>query len=163
MLLKLLKEKKLVNYKIFGLVVFLMLAFAPGIIGSLFGAGFPAGLILPSFTPPGYIFGIVWPILYVMIGLAGWRAWFNCTGKSTAPAYMTYAAQLILNGAWSAAFWAFGSPVIALCIILLLLYSIYWNIKEFTVLDKTAGYLLVPYFLWVVFATALNIGIVILN
>ena len=90
--------------------------------------------------------------------------WFNHSkGAEVTRAYMTSAAQLILNGARSAAFWAFGSPVIALGIILLLLYSIYWNIKEFGVLDSTAGFLLVPYFLWVLFATALNIGIVILN
>jgi len=151
------------NYKLFGLIVFLALAFAPGIIGSMYGAGFPVGLILPSWTPPGYIFGIVWPILYSMIGLAGWRVWFNDTGKSTSQAYVTYVAQLILNGAWSVVFWGLGSPVYALVIILVLLYSIYCNINEFKKLDKTAGYLLIPYLLWVAFATALNVSIVFLN
>ena len=113
------------------------------------------GLIKSDLNPPGYVFGIVWPILYLLIGITAWRT-FEIIKN---PFYI----QLFLNAIWSWLFFTFHLPLISLIDIWLLIYI---NIKiVFKVLkiDKLAGLLYTPYILWLLFASYLNLFIVMNN
>ena len=113
------------------------------------------GLIKSDLNPPGYVFGIVWPILYLLMGITAWRT-FEIIKN---PFYI----QLFLNAIWSWLFFTFHLPLISLIDIWLLIYI---NIKiVFKVLkiDKLAGLLYTPYILWLLFASYLNLFIVMNN
>ena len=121
-----------------------------------------ADLAKPSFTPPNAIFGPVWTLLYVLIAVSGWLVWRKI-GFSPDRPLVIYGLQLALNFAWSFIF--FGSHLIGLAVfdILLLWLAILWNIVMFWRVDRVAAALLVPYFAWVSFASALNIAVWQLN
>lgn len=121
-----------------------------------------ATLSKPSFTPPNWVFGPAWTLLYALIALAGWRVWRR-DGFADRPAWRAYALQLLLNLAWSALFFALRRPAWALADILLLLSAIAVNAALFWRRDAWAGVLLLPYLAWVGFATTLNAAIVTLN
>ena len=116
----------------------------------------------PSLVPPGFVFGIVWGILYLLMGLSVYLAWRRDKTKSKW-AIRTFFLQLILNLFWSIYFFGFQSILLGLVDILLLLASIMWTMVLFYKFSKTAVYLLVPYFLWVCFATYLNYQFLLLN
>jgi len=113
------------------------------------------GLIKSDLNPPGYVFGIVWPILYLLMGITAWRTFEIIKNL--------FYIQLFLNAIWSWLFFSFHLPLISLIDIWLLIYI---NIKiVFKVLkiDKLAGLLYTPYILWLLFASYLNLFIVINN
>lgn len=116
----------------------------------------------PLFNPPDWIFAPVWTLLYLMIAVAGWRAW-----RSRAPdlrAGMTaYAVQLALNLAWSVTFFGARQIGAALAVIVLLLLAIGLNFVLFRRADRLAGWLLAPYAAWVAFAAVLNLALWRLN
>ena len=114
----------------------------------------------PSFNPPNWIFGPVWTVLYVLIGLAGGISSYNNPSSS---AMKFWWIQLVLNGIWSPIFFAYKMPVLALIIILLMLAAIIAFMKTSFSQTPAATYLFVPYFAWVAFATMLNAAIVWLN
>lgn len=112
-------------------------------------------LIKSPLNPPGYIFGIVWPILYLLMSISAFRT-FNETKN-------LFLIQLIFNALWSWLFFAFQMPFIALLNILLLIYlNIKLNLKMFYQ-DKLSGFLFIPYILWLFFASYLNLFIVLSN
>tara|TARA_B100000886_G_scaffold135162_1_gene91170 strand:- start:701 stop:1147 length:447 start_codon:yes stop_codon:yes gene_type:complete len=113
------------------------------------------GLIKSDLNPPGYVFGIVWPILYLLMGITAWRTFEIIKNL--------FYIQLFLNAIWSWLFFSFHLPLISLIDIWLLIYV---NIKiVFKVLkmDKLAGLLYTPYILWLLFASYLNLFIVMNN
>lgn len=116
----------------------------------------------PSFTPPSWVFGPAWTTLYILMGIALFLIW-----KSNHPlkkqALWLFGIQLFLNGIWSPAFFGLESPILGLVIIVPLWIMIVVCIKVFFQVNKTASYLMVPYLLWVSFATALNASIWYLN
>lgn len=117
-------------------------------------------LINPPLSPPSYLFPIVWSILYILMGIAYYIYRKNNYNISTIKLYYI---QLILNYLWSIIFFVFKLKTLALLwIIILAITIIYLMIKLFTE-EKTSFYLFIPYILWVLFATYLNAGIVILN
>jgi tryptophan-rich sensory protein len=124
------------------------------------GTWYPT-LAKPAFNPPGWVFGPVWSVLYLMIALAGWRAWRR--GGVARPALLVYAVQLALNLSWSFVF--FGARLIgpALVVIAALLAAFVVNAALFWRLDRPAGALLVPYAAWVAFAAVLNFALWRLN
>jgi benzodiazapine receptor len=108
-----------------------------------------------SLNPPGYVFGIVWPILYVCMSISAYRVFEKV--------YKIFFVQLFFNAIWSWLFFAFHLPVIALLDIWLLIYL---NVKITIVLfktDKISTFLYIPYVLWLCFASYLNLFIVINN
>ncbi len=122
------------------------------------------GLNKPSFNPPNWIFAPVWTILYVMMGIAAgivWAKGFYHIWVKTALYH--FGIQLLFNALWSIVFFGFKNPFAALLVILTLLVLLIFTIKWFKVVSKTAAYLLLPYLLWVCFATALNYKIWELN
>ncbi len=147
------------------LIVSLFIVFAVAAIGSFFTADsiatWYASLAKPEFNPPNWLFGPVWTFLYITIAVSLYLVWNK--NKLRGTALYAFALQLALNAAWSVIFFGFHLPFIALLCIILLLFSIAWTIVEFYKVNKTASYLLVPYLVWVTFASVLNYWIVILN
>jgi len=112
-------------------------------------------LVKSSLNPPGYVFGIVWPILYLFMSISAFRT-FNKTKN-------LFFIQLLFNAIWSWLFFAFQMPFIALLNIWLLIYlNIKLNLKMFNQ-DKLSGFLFIPYVLWLFFASYLNLFIVLNN
>ena len=113
------------------------------------------GLIKSDLNPPGYVFGIVWPILYLLMGITAWRTFEIIKNL--------FYVQLFLNAIWSWLFFSFHLPLISLIDIWLLIYiniNIAYKVLK---IDKLAGLLYVPYILWLLFASYLNLFIVINN
>lgn len=118
----------------------------------------------PRFNPPNWIFAPVWIILYVLMGIAAGIVWSKgFYHKWVQVSLYHFIFQLILNAAWSIVFFGMRSPGYALIVILVLLFLIILTIKWFRVVNKTAAILLIPYLLWVSFATILNYSIWQLN
>jgi len=112
-------------------------------------------LIKSPLNPPGYVFGIVWPILYLLMSISAFRT-FNETKN-------LFLIQLLFNALWSWLFFAFQMPFVALLNIWLLIYlNIKINLKMFYQ-DKLSGLLFIPYILWLFFASYLNLFIVLNN
>lgn len=118
----------------------------------------------PPLSPPGWVFPIVWSILYLLMGYASYRVLYS---EGSMPkirrALTVYAIQLLLNFLWPIFFFGFQWYLAAFILLLLLWAAILLTIKEFSALDETAGNLLIPYLLWVTFAGYLNLGVVLLN
>lgn len=118
----------------------------------------------PSFNPPNWIFGPVWTVLYILMGVAAGLVWskgFYHIWVKTALYHFGF--QLLFNAMWSIVFFGFKAPFWALIIIVALVLLIVLTIKWFKVVSKVAAYLLYPYLAWVLFATALNFMIWKLN
>lgn len=139
-----------------------------GIIGSIFTVSsiplWYATLNKPPFSPPNWVFGPVWTLLYLLMGVSFYLIWEQGWNKrKVRTACIFFLAQLALNFIWTPIFFGFKSPMLALVIILALWGLIIITMQKFYPLSKTAFYLLIPYLLWVSFAAVLNAAIVILN
>ncbi|MGB3776115.1 MAG: TspO/MBR family protein [Leeuwenhoekiella sp.] len=118
----------------------------------------------PDFNPPNWIFAPVWTILYLLMGFAAGIVWNKgFYHKWVKTALYHFGIQLILNALWSVIFFGLRSPLPALFIIISLLVLLFFTYKWFKVVDTKAAYLLVPYILWIAFASALNFEIWRLN
>ncbi len=123
-----------------------------------------AGLIKPPFSPPNWIFGPVWTILYCLMGIAAYLVWEKGIKiRKVKIALKYFLIQLFFNFIWSPLFFGFHLPLIALFDIFILLVMIVIIMKQFHGISKLAFYLLIPYLLWVSFATLLNLSVVVLN
>lgn len=116
----------------------------------------------PSFTPPSWVFGPAWTILYLLMGIALYLIW-NSPHPLKKTAIGLFIIQLVLNGLWSPVFFGLESPVLGLVVIVPLWILIMICIRIFYPINKTAAYLMVPYLFWVSFATLLNASIWYLN
>lgn len=120
--------------------------------------------IKPAFSPPSWIFPVVWTILYFLMALALYRILLHGQqGEDTSNAVFFFVAQLILNYIWSIIFFRFQLYGVAFLEILLLLFFIIVTTVEFAKIDKKAAWLMVPYIIWVAFAAILNYSIWMLN
>ena len=123
-----------------------------------------AALEKPAFQPPGWLFGPVWTLLYILMGIAAWRVWRLGTDKPGVRLGLTlFAVQLLLNAAWSPVFFGAHEIVWALAILAALWAVLVATTVVFFRVDRPAGWMLVPYVLWVSFASVLNASIVSLN
>ena len=120
-------------------------------------------LLKPFFNPPNYIFGPVWTVLYLVMGISLFLIWDSDESKFRTRALAVFSAQLLLNFLWSFLFFYLRSPLFALIDIMLLWWLISTMISLFVKINKTAGYIQIPYLLWVSFATVLNASIWYLN
>lgn len=115
----------------------------------------------PWFTPPNWVFGPAWTFLYTAIAIAAWRVWL---AQGIRPLTTSiYVLQLALNAIWSPVFFGLEKPLGALLILIALDGVAALCLWQFAKADRVAGYWFLPYLLWLSFATALNLGIVILN
>lgn len=121
-------------------------------------------LIKPSFTPPAWLFGPAWTILYILIGISAFLVFRKGLKKNGASeALKFFSIQLILNLLWSPVFFGAHQILLGFVVIILLWYFIYRTIKLFEKIDRTASYLLYPYLAWVTFASILNLSVLLLN
>lgn len=120
-------------------------------------------LTKPFFNPPGYLFGPVWTVLYILMGISLYLIWTTHKTPLRQKALIVFAVQLFFNFWWSILFFSFHTLLIALVEILLLWSLIIYMIKLFKKIKPLAGYFQVPYLLWVSFATFLNLSIWFLN
>ena len=152
------------NRQFWGFVGWLALCFAAAAFGGLFPPGeWYAELERPVFTPPDWLFGPVWTLLYLLMGVAAWRVWRIAGWDGARLALSVFLLQLLLNALWSVLFFGLQSPGLALLEILFLWVAIVATIGLFARIDWGAAVLLLPYLLWVSFAAILNAGFWWLN
>jgi len=120
-------------------------------------------LAKPAFTPPDWLFAPVWTVLYAMMGIAAVLVRRSGPGRGRRGALVLFGVQLVMNGAWSFAFFWARSPAAGGLVIVALLGVLAWTTVRFFRVRALAGWLLTPYLLWVAYATALNGAIWLLN
>jgi len=149
---------------IIALACFLAACFLAAATGALFRPGeWYERLKKPSWRPPNRLFGPVWTVLYLMIAVAGWLVWRDAGFANAGLALAVYAAQLLLNAAWTPLFFGLHRPDLGFADIVLVWISIVLTIVFFYPIDAVAALLLVPYLAWVTFASALNFAVWRLN
>lgn len=118
----------------------------------------------PPLSPPGFLFPIVWTVLYILMGIASYLiVTANENKQQIKAALILYGLQLFVNFWWSIFFFNFEWYFFSFIWLLLLWLLIYFTIQVFYPISKTAGYLMIPYLLWVTFAGYLNFFIFLLN
>lgn len=121
-------------------------------------------LAKPFFSPPNWIFGPVWTLLYLLMGISMYLIWKKgLKNKMVRLAIKIFLVQLLFNFLWSLLFFGLRSPALAFIDIVFLWIFIVLAIKHFYPLSRLAAYLLIPYILWVSFASLLNLAILLLN
>ena len=122
-----------------------------------------SALIQPPLKPPAWLFAPVWTVLYITMAVSLFLYARKYTIKNKAWGYVLFFMQLLVNLSWSPAFFGLKNVGLALALIILLDILVLFNIMEFFKISKSAGRCLIPYFIWILFATYLNLGIFILN
>ena len=149
-------------------ILSVVVVMALGAAGGLVTAGaipdWYAKLAKPPGTPPNMVFGLVWSVLYLMIGISFARVWhFAPSGENFHRALRHFAMQMLLNISWTPLFFGAHLVSVALAVIVALWVMILLTILAFKPLDRIAAWLLVPYLVWVSYATYLNAGFLVLN
>jgi len=150
------------------LVVSIVACQCAGLIGSVFTTpAIPtwyATLDKPFFTPPSWLFAPAWITLYLLMAVAAFLVWRKGLGEEGVRcALILFLVQLVLNALWSVVFFGLQSPLYGMVVILALWVAILLTIIKFFRLSVAAGSLMLPYILWVSFASTLNIAIWLLN
>lgn len=145
---------------LFMLIAFLGASFGAAATGVVFRPGeWYKQLDKPRWRPPDWLFAPVWTALYAMIALSGWFVWREAGFAGAVLPLSVYAAQLVLNAAWTPIFFGLHRPDLAMVEIAMLWASILAVIVVFHPITPVAAWLLVPYLAWVSFASALNLSI----
>ena len=148
------------------LLICLAIPLAVGGLSALLSGGMSAyrGLNQPPLSPPGWVFPVVWSILYLLMGYASYRVLVSGKDeKHILSALIAYGIQLFLNFLWSPIFFGLRWYLAAFFLLIALWVAIFITMRKFLRLDETAGDLLLPYLLWVCFAGYLNLGVYLLN
>ncbi len=152
---------------IVGLIISIAIAEGVGILSSLFTKGSMQQyqqLTHPSFSPPGWIFPIVWSLLFLLMGIASYRVYREGIQRTNVKnALGFYVVQLIFNFFWTIIFFSLKLRGFAFIWIIILLTLIIITAMRFYKIDKSSAYLMIPYILWVSFASILNFSIWQLN
>ncbi len=155
---------KKVNW--FQLLAIILITELAGVLSSLSSGNVGqiyASLNKPPLSPPGWLFGVVWPILYLLMGIAAYIIYQAPQSPEREKAINLYWVQLFINFLWPIVFFRFEWFWISVLVILLLDVLVLITTILFYRINKIAGYLMIPYLLWILFATYLNIGIAVLN
>jgi tryptophan-rich sensory protein len=147
-----------------GLAGWLTLSFAAAAVGSFFSPGdWYAGLTKPAWNPPNWVFAPVWSVLYATMGVAAWLVWKSDGVRQRSPALAFFLLQLGLNALWSPLFFGLQRPGLAFAEIILLWAAVGGTMVLFGRVRPLAGWMLMPYLIWITFAAALNFAIWRLN
>ena len=128
----------------------------------MFNSSWYLNLIKPSFSPPNWLFAPVWSILYLLI-FASLALYINSDAPYKKWGYIFFVIQMLLNIIWSPVFFGLKSLSLGLIVIILLDIFVILTMVKFFQASKISGILLIPYLLWIIFATYLNVGYLILN
>lgn len=146
--------------KILVFAVCLFISYLASFIGSIFTRNEVNSSwyysIRPALTPPNYVFPVVWGILFFLIGASLFLAWTSSKKNEKKMVAFVFGLNLILNVLWSYFYFGLHSPLLGFVDIILMLISIVWMIVVCYPINKNSSYLLVPYLIWVLFATVLN-------
>ena len=148
------------------LLLFIGIALLAGVIGAFLGGDMKdfEAVAKPSFSPPGFLFPIVWTILYILMGISSYLVCVNKTDKKFVDkACKLYYLQLIVNVLWTPIFFRFKLYFLAFIWVLLLIFLVIYMIVKFYKIKPVAGLLQVPYLLWLIFASILNFSIFMMN
>jgi benzodiazapine receptor len=150
---------------VIALVICLMVGYSASVVTRPSVESWYPTLIKPAFNPPNWIFMPVWTLLYILMAVAAGLVWDKIKeqNQEVKVALGFFLIQLTLNAIWSYIFFGLKNPMLALIEIALLWLMIYETYLKFTKINKTAGYLLIPYMAWVAFAGILNASIWWLN
>lgn len=148
------------------LLTIILISELVGVLGSLL-SGNPGviytSFVKPPLSPPGWLFGVIWPVLYLLMSIAAYIIYQTPQTLERKEATTIYWIQLFVNFLWPIVFFRFEWYWIAVGIIILLDILVSITTLRFYKINKAAGYLMIPYLLWILFATYLNIGIAVLN
>ena len=114
----------------------------------------------PPLSPPGWIFPVVWGVLYLLMGIAAWMV-STSENPERKHALALYAAQLAVNALWPILYFRLDAPLAALAVLALLWYLVYLTLKAFFRISTPAGICMIPYLLWISFAFYLNLSVVL--
>ena len=117
-----------------------------------------AQLYRPPLSPPGWVFPVVWTVLFILMGIASYLVYTSGSGQSTS-ALKLYLVQLLFNLGWSVLFFRWDAYLPAFLWLLILWYLVYCLIRQFGEISSLAGKLLIPYLFWLTFAAYLNLAI----
>ncbi|MCB5286064.1 MAG: tryptophan-rich sensory protein [Candidatus Cloacimonetes bacterium] len=154
---------KKMDWKI--LLACLLLCLAAGMISSFVSGdsiGIYSTLVLPPVYPPGYLFPIVWTILYILMAVSLYMI-IKTVGKQDLKPYVVFGVQLSLNIVWSPVFFVLADYLLAFIILVAIWLSVLAMIIVFWMHDRRAGMLQIPYLLWVTFAGYLSYSVYVLN
>lgn len=154
------KSKKYVPY-----IVFLVITFAvAGIAGIITAKGMPAyeQINKPAFTPPQFVFPVVWTILYALMAIGAALVW-NTGGRGRTKAIALFALQLIMNFLWVVWFFSLQAYLFAFIWLLALIAAVAAMTRAFYDVNPLAAYLQIPYIAWLTLAALLNIAVYIMN
>ena len=152
------------KHDLYGYLIGIGLAELIGVLASLFsgaGRGFYTEVEQPPLSPPGWVFPVVWTVLYALMGAASYRVWESGAENRTA-ALVFYVLQLAVNFVWPIVFFRFQNFGAAAAVLVLLLVLVLFTTVQFFKADRLAGILLLPYVLWTAFALYLNLGVWVL-
>ena len=153
---------------IFKLLISIIACQCAGVIGSIFTMStiptWYATLQKPLFTPPNWLFAPAWGTLYLLMGISAFIVWRRGLNNLLVKrALIVFLIQLVLNALWSVVFFGLESPLYGIVVIIALWLAILFTMLKFFKVSSVAAVLLLPYLLWVSFATVLNISIWVLN
>ena len=152
---------KNIDYK--KLIIFIVGTFLIGGFFAIFTTTNNYGNLIKPFEVPSYIFPVVWSILYLLMAISLYLVSESFTYISKTKAYTLYLYQLIANSLWTLLFFGFNLRLFSFLWIILIIVLVVLMIREFLKINKVAGYLQIPYLLWLLFAAYLNLSIYILN
>ena len=153
-----------INWK--RLLLCLAIPLAVGGLGALLAGGMSdyGAMVKPPLSPPGWVFPVVWSILYLLMGYASYRVLESDAPKEDIRKALTlYGLQLAANFLWPLLFFGAGWFLLSFFWLIALWVLIFLTIRAFSRIDETAGNLLIPYILWATFAAYLNFGIYLFN
>ena len=146
------------------LIISILIPLTVGTMSALFSGNMSSYSILnkPAFSPPGFIFPVVWTILYILMGASSYRVYFsNSSNKSKA--LLLYCIQLFFNFCWSIIFFGLDLFLFAFIWLIALIFIIIIMIRQFLIVNPLSAYLQIPYLIWCIFAAYLNFSIFLLN
>ena len=150
--------------KYLSLFLILLITFIASAIGGFTTTSFKepwySEIILPNFNPPSWVFAPVWTTLYIMMSVAIWRIWISTFELKLLKLYFIH---LFFNATWSIVFFGFHKIGFALINLIIILIFIIILMQRYLTRDKISFYLMIPYFLWSIYALILNSSIFILN
>ena len=146
------------------LIISILIPLTVGTMSALFSGNMSSYSILnkPAFSPPGFIFHVVWTILYILMGASSYIVYFsNSSNKSKA--LLLYCIQLFFNFCWSIIFFGLDLFLFAFIWLIALIFIIIIMIRQFLIVNPLSAYLQIPYLIWCIFAAYLNFSIFLLN
>lgn len=153
--------------KILSLIVCILIPTAVGALAAFLsrsGRAAYGDVLKPPFTPPAFVFPVVWTLLYVLMGIASWIVWNADTRENDKKsALRLYARQLVFNFFWPLIFFELGAYYAAFLVLLALFVFVLQTAVAFGKISRPAAGLLLPYVLWLALAAYLNLGVAVLN